>query len=295
MSVIRRSLLSVACLLMTLSVMGRERELSRQESDSVSHALATMWSKSYRNISANDGQSVGAEFMRGIQDALSQSKNEGQTAYIKGWEYGNLMNQGIKDVEKRGGFKVDVARLKNVLKNIEKGRPSGFSDQTAQKYLNWLMKKIDTENYQIDGSEEFLRKASERKGVTTTSSGLIFEVLTEGEGDEMPDANDMVYVRYEGRLIDGKVIGKSDERENAIFSVNELVAGFREGLQMMKIGGKYRLYIPAKLGYGEVGSKNIPGGAATVFDVELLDFRKVDADGNFGDSVLQEKKKNEKK
>ncbi len=304
MSAIRKTLLCMACMLMAFSTMGRERELLRQESDSVSHALATIWSKSYRNIAANDGKAIGAEFMRGIQDVLTAhidstqvaNPSDGNTtkAYKVGMSQGITMTQLIKELEKRGGFKVDVKRLKYVLSNIEKGRPSGFSEQTARLFMKWLLDKIDKENYQIDGSEAYLRSIEQRQGVIKTPSGLLFEVLTEGEG-ESPDANDLVYIKFECRLIDNTVTSRSDERNNSILSVNETIKGFGEGLQLMKIGGKYRLYIPSELGYGDIGSKNIPGGAATIFDVELLDFRRVDADGNFGDSELQKKAKEKEK
>ena len=301
MNSLRKALLCICCMLVAINVMGRERQLTRQDSDSISNALATIWSKSYRNIVINDGQSVASEYMRGVQDALTLhidsaeiEVNTKRDAYNIGLVQGKWMSQNIKAFETRGKFKVDVARMKRVFANIEKGRPSGFSAETAELYINWLMTNIAKEDYQIDGSAEYLRQAAQKEGVVKTPSGLLFEVLKEGEG-ESPDANDMVYVRYEGRLIDGKVFNKSDEKNNAILNINETIPGWIEGLQMMKIGGKYRLYIPSELGYGEEGSKGIPGGAASIFDIELLDFRVVDEDGNFGDSVLQEKKKQQQK
>lgn len=287
MKAICKTLLCIACLLMTFNVMGRE--LERHQSDSVSHALATMWSASYHNISTNDGKEVATEFMRGVQDALSLTKAEGEKAYQTGWEQGQQMLQIIKDIETRGKFKVDVPKIQYVFKLIEKGRTPGFTNETAQRFLNWLIKKIAEEDYRVEGSAEYLSKAAQREGVIKTSSGLLFEVLKEGEGD-CPDSNDMVCVKYEGRLIDGKVVSISDQQNNSILHVGETIPGFAEGLQMMKIGGKYRLYIPSEIGYGEGGSENIPGGAASIFDVELIDYCKVDADGKFGKSVLVEKK-----
>ena len=302
MNSVHKTLIILVCSLMAFNAMGRERELTRRDNDSVAHALATIWSKSYINIAANDGKDIAKEYMRGVQTVLSHhidstnvvcsSADSSSVAFLTGLQQGLVMTQNIKNLEKKWGFKVDVKRMKHVFSNIEKGRPSGYSDQTAKSYLNWLMTNLAKEDYQIDGSAEFLLKTSQRPGVIKTPTGLLFEVITEGEG-ESPDENDMVYLRYECRLIDGKLVNKSDEKNNAIMTVNETIPGFSEGLQKMKIGGKYRLYIPSELGYGEEGSKSIPGGAAAIFDVELLDYRIVDADGNFGDSVLMEKQKQE--
>lgn len=271
----RRIVLIVCCLLAVGSVMGRDRELSRQESDSVSHALATLWGNYIKTKAQKDGAEVSAEYMRGVQEALKLSQDN--DAYFQGLSEGVVIARRIRDVEALGGFKVDVAKLAYVLSRIEKGRPSGFSEASAEQYLNFLMAKIAKENHQIEGSAEYLQKAAEREGVVKMPSGLLFEVLTEGEGDQ-PGPNDLVLVRYAGRLIDGTEFNSSEEGEGSTFEVSKTIPGFSEGLQLMKKGGIYRLYIPSEIGYGVEGVPGIvPGGAATIFDVELVDLRHAEA------------------
>lgn len=267
----RRIVLIVCCLLAVGSVMGRDRELSRQESDSVSHALATLWGNYIKTKAQKDGAEVSAEYMRGVQEALKLSQDN--DAYFQGLSEGVVIARRIRDVESLGGFKVDVAKLAYVLSRIEMGRPSGFSEASAEQYLNFLMTKIAKENHQIEGSSEYLQKAAEREGVVKMPSGLLFEVLTEGEGDQ-PGPKDLVLVRYTGRLIDGTEFNSSEEGEGSTFEVSKTIPGFSEGLQLMKKGGTYRLYIPSEIGYGVEGVPGIvPGGAATIFDVELVDLR----------------------
>lgn len=275
---LRRFLFSAILIAVAFSAAGRERELSRQESDSVSHALATLWGNYIKKKALADGDSVSAEYMRGVQEALKLS--QGNDAYFQGLSEGVVMGRRIREVETLGSFKVDVEKLAYVLSRIEKGRPSGFSEETAEQYLNGLMSRIAVENRQIEGSEEYLREASQREGVIKTPSGLLFEVLTEGEG-EKPGPKDQVLVKYTGRLIDGTVFNETPDDQDVFFHVNETIPGFAEGLQMMKKGGTYRIYIPSELGYGDKGVQGlIPGGAATIFDIRLLDFRRVDDDGN---------------
>ena len=112
--------------------------------------------------------------------------------------------------------------------------------------------------------------------VITTSSGLRYKVLKTGEG-KSPTDSDVVLVKYTGSLKDGTVF---DQNPQAAFPVTGVVAGFSEGLKVMQRGGQYRLWIPAKLGYGPDDQKNpqtgevaIPGGSELIFDVELLEYK----------------------
>ena len=112
--------------------------------------------------------------------------------------------------------------------------------------------------------------------VVTTSSGLRYKIIRTGEGPT-PSDNDVVLVSYKGMLKDGAVF---DQNSQAAFPVTSVVPGFSEGLKIMQRGGKYRLWIPAKLAYGpedqrnpETGQVAIPGNSELTFDVELLEFK----------------------
>lgn len=119
--------------------------------------------------------------------------------------------------------------------------------------------------------ERFLAENAKREGVFCTRSGLQYEVINEGIGAR-PTANDTVRCHYEGSLPDGTVFDSSYRRgQPAEFGLRQVIAGWTEGVQMMKVGAKYKFYIPYQLGYGEQGAgASIPPYSALVFTVELL-------------------------
>lgn len=117
----------------------------------------------------------------------------------------------------------------------------------------------------------FLAENAERDGVTTTASGLQYEVLETGEGSR-PNADDTVTVHYTGELLDGEVFDSSRERgEPVSFRLNQVIAGWTEGLQLMSEGARYKLYVPSDLAYGPGGNRAIGPNETLVFDVELLE------------------------
>jgi FKBP-type peptidyl-prolyl cis-trans isomerase FklB len=120
--------------------------------------------------------------------------------------------------------------------------------------------------------KQFLEENAKRAEVTTTTTGLQYEVLTQGTGAK-PASSDQVKVHYTGKLIDGTVFDSSVERgEPAVFGVTQVIPGWVEALQLMNSGSKWRLYIPSNLAYGQNGAGNIIGPNATlIFDVELIE------------------------
>ncbi|MBE8716762.1 FKBP-type peptidyl-prolyl cis-trans isomerase [Cellvibrio polysaccharolyticus] len=120
--------------------------------------------------------------------------------------------------------------------------------------------------------EAFLAENAKKAGITTTASGLQYEVITEGEGAK-PTATSRVKTHYHGTLIDGTVFDSSYDRGQPIdFAVNGVIAGWTEALQLMPVGSKWRLYVPYNLAYGERGAGAAIGPFSTlIFDVELLD------------------------
>lgn len=119
--------------------------------------------------------------------------------------------------------------------------------------------------------EKFLAENAKKDGINVTKSGLQYEVLTEGTGKK-PKATDTVRCHYEGRLLDGTVFDSSYKRnEPADFGLQQVIAGWTEGVQLMEEGAKYRFYIPYMLAYGEGGAgAMIPPFATLIFDVELI-------------------------
>ena len=114
-------------------------------------------------------------------------------------------------------------------------------------------------------------KNKTQAGVKTTASGLQYQVLTEGTG-KTPAASDTVKAHYKGTLIDGKVFDSSYDRgQPAEFPVSGVIPGWTEALQMMKVGSKWKLFIPAELAYGQQSPPGIPSNSVLIFEVELLD------------------------
>ncbi len=118
---------------------------------------------------------------------------------------------------------------------------------------------------------DFLKENSKKDGITVTDSGLQYKILLEGSGMQ-PAATDTVTVHYEGTLPDGSVFDSSYARgEEISFGLNQVIAGWTEGLQLMKEGSKYKFFIPSKLGYGERGAGGMIGPHQDlVFKVELI-------------------------
>ena len=129
----------------------------------------------------------------------------------------------------------------------------------------------------LKAGEDFLAANAKKEGVKTTASGLQYKVIKSGSGPS-PKPTDTVKVHYNGTLIDGTVFDSSIRRGSpATFPVNGVIPGWTEALQLMKVGDKWQLFIPAKLAYGEQGPGPIGPNATLIFDVELLGIEKPEA------------------
>ena len=172
-----------------------------------------------------------------------------------------------------GVEKIDSAAFLSGVEDLLLGRTPAVDVATAQRRVAAFLQEQEarrSEGLRAEG-EAFLKQNAGKQGITTTKSGLQYEVLSEGTGAS-PRATDTVRCHYEGRLVDGSVFDSSYRRgEPAEFPLNGVIAGWTEGLQLMKEGAKYRFYIPQELGYGARGAgSSIPPYAALIFDVELI-------------------------
>lgn len=174
------------------------------------------------------------------------------------------------------GIAIDTAAL---LEGIKSGM-AGEKGKYTQEELMAAMQAFETSmrekemakgNEAKEKGEKFLADNAKKKGVTTTKSGLQYEVIKQGDGPK-PAATDTVNVHYHGTLIDGKVFDSSVERgEPVTFPLQQVIKGWTEGLQLMPVGSKWRFYIPSNLAYGEQSpSADIGPNETLIFDVELL-------------------------
>ena len=159
------------------------------------------------------------------------------------------------------------------IADVINGEATQMTAREAQEMLNeyFANKAAEDAKQAIAEGKVFLENNGKREEVVTTKSGLQYEVLTEGTGRN-PKATDKVRCHYEGRLINGDVFDSSYKRNQpADFGLNQVIAGWTEGVQLMKEGAKYRFYIPYLLGYGEQGAgSSIPPYSTLIFDVELI-------------------------
>ena len=184
-----------------------------------------------------------------------------------------LLQMGLKDALVIEDF---AASITDVLQ----GNELKVSNQDAQKIVNSFFADMEKKQKAANAEagkaakslgEQFLAENAKKAGVNVTKSGLQYEVLAEGTGKQ-PKATDTVRCHYEGRLIDGTVFDSSYKRNApADFGLQQVIAGWTEGVQLMKEGSKFRFYIPYMLAYGEGGAgAMIPPFSALVFDVELI-------------------------
>ena len=168
--------------------------------------------------------------------------------------------QAIKDVMTGGELKMKEAEAQQMVQQF-------FAEQEA------LQQAANAEKGKAAKAEgeQFLAENVKKEGVKTTASGLQYQVLRDGNGKQ-PKATDQVECHYEGTLIDGTKFDSSYDRgQTATFPLNQVIAGWTEGLQLMHEGAKYRFFIPYQLAYGERGAgASIPPYAALIFDVELV-------------------------
>ena len=219
---------------------------------------------------------LSASFMAGnlLAQDLDRTSEEGKAGYSIGVNIGmNLVNQ----------MPMEDLNMASLIQGVSDAL-NGQLQMSEEEIMNAIQAFSLAQQEKFDAAQaeaaqagvRFLEDNGQRPEVMITDSGLQYEVLEEGEaGADSPRASDTVTVHYHGTLIDGTVFDSSVERnEPATFGLNQVISGWTEGVQLMKVGDKYRFYIPPELAYGEAGAGGIIGPNATlIFDVELLEIQ----------------------
>jgi FKBP-type peptidyl-prolyl cis-trans isomerase FkpA/FKBP-type peptidyl-prolyl cis-trans isomerase FklB len=192
-----------------------------------------------------------------------------------GYTFGMNLGESLRGQ----GVDIDLDALIDGLRTVYEGGEPALSQEEAdairQAYIASRQEAMAAEQAAVATknmaeSEKFLAENAARDGVVTTDSGLQYEVVTQGDGPR-PAATDTVTVHYRGTLIDGTEFDSSYARgEPLSFALDRVIPGWTEGLQLMPVGSKYKLYIKPELGYGAAGGGPIPPNSALVFEVELL-------------------------
>lgn len=186
-----------------------------------------------------------------------------------------------RQLAQMGATDLNVDDFAAAIKDVLAGSELKVADSEAQALVQDFFRKQEEKanaamaekgkKAKAEG-EQYLADNASKEGVVTLPSGLQYMVIKEGNGHK-PKATDKVKCHYEGFLIDGTVFDSSVQRgEPAVFPLNQVIAGWTEGLQLMQEGAKYRFFIPYNLAYGEHGAgAMIPPFAALIFDVELIE------------------------
>ncbi|WP_291361026.1 MULTISPECIES: FKBP-type peptidyl-prolyl cis-trans isomerase [Acinetobacter] len=217
--------------------------------------------------------SSGSLFAKEINNTNSEAEKIG-------YSFGYLMGRSNADTLKD----LDLDAFSQGLKTAAAGQKSSLSDEEMTQVLTQYKRQSDAKELIVlkqkaeenaKAGKAFLQENAKKPGVKTTKSGLQYLVLKEGKG-KSPSANSNVRVHYEGRLIDGTVFDSSIARQQPVdFRTTQVITGWTEGLQLMKVGAKYRFFIPADLAYGQIGSGDIIEPNSTlIFDIELLEIIK---------------------
>lgn len=203
-------------------------------------------------------------------------KEDWKVGYSLGYKLGERIQKEMTDLNVDGfvsGFKDAYAGGKDRKLADEEMQAAiqGYQETRVAQMRDEMKAKGDKNAVM---GKAFLAENGKKPGVTTTASGLQFEVLAQGTGAK-PKATDIVKAKYHGTLIDGTVFDSTRERGDvpAEFPLNRVIPGWTEGLQMMNKGAKYKFYIPSELAYGERGAgPQVGPNAVLIFEVELVDF-----------------------
>lgn len=212
-------------------------------------------------------------------DKVAVEKTDAQAADQKtttdrfAYSYGVLLGDNLKSF----GLESEDIDLKELIKGIEavlNEKNQQIDSKTAQQEVNnkiqQLQKKLAAKK--LKENEVFLAENAKKDGIKTTESGIQYEILKSGSGTVSPTANNKVKTHYHGTLIDGKVFDSSVDRGQPIdFPVTGVIQGWQEILKMMKVGDKWRVYIPPHLAYGSRPQGKIPANSILIFEMELLE------------------------
>ena len=221
---------------------------------------------------------VGMTFTLKSQNMTQDEKN----SYAIGANIGANVGEDIKNSGIEINYEIFTQGLLDGLKGENKFTMEDMSacfadiqEKMAANQSQVEAKKSQEMEVEMAKGRQFLEENKKRDGVKETPSGLQYEVIVMGTGAK-PAATDQVKVHYHGTTIDGQVFDSSVQRgEPIVFGLNQVIAGWTEGVQLMPIGSKFKFYIPSNLAYGDRSpSPAIKAGATLIFEVELIDIPK---------------------
>ncbi len=201
------------------------------------------------------------------QNKITLKDQKDKVSYSIGMNIGNTLKQQALELNPE----MLAAGIKDVLANAKPLLTEDEVRDTLMAFQKEMQAKQSEKGQKSkQEGEAFLKANKAKKGITTLPSGLQYQIVTEGKGKK-PKSTDTVKTHYRGTLVDGQEFDSSYKNgEPVTFPVTGVIPGWTEALQLMPVGSKWKLFIPAELAYGERGQGPIPGNAALIFDLELL-------------------------
>ncbi|GIV31158.1 MAG: peptidyl-prolyl cis-trans isomerase [Saprospiraceae bacterium] len=177
----------------------------------------------------------------------------------------NILQQGLTEIDPD----LVATAIRDLLQENAQRLDMRQANEIVKHHITQKQEQLKQKN--LEEGRKFLAENAKRPEVKVTPSGLQYEIIKQGDGP-IPKSSDKVRVHYTGTLIDGTVFDSSVQRgEPLVFPVTGVIKGWVEALQMMPVGSKWKLYIPAELAYGERGAgPKIGPNATLIFEVELL-------------------------
>ena len=201
-------------------------------------------------------------------------------AYVIGANIGTNLKKNMDSDSLKFSYEVLMQGFKDALNGIDSIL---FTQESKQKVITNFQKDLQqsrTEKMAIiaapnkEAGNKFLDNNKKLSGVIETASGLQYKIVKKGKG-KIPSGSDQVTVNYEGKLLDGTIFDSSfDRQKTETFFLKDLIKGWVEGLQLMKEGGSYELYVKSDLAYGDNGTQSIPGGSLLIFKIDLIKIEK---------------------
>lgn len=236
-------------------------------------------------LSDEESRAVGSALMQRIGERTGKSTPgvaPGTKAPVVakdkvGYMVGTDVGRSLAPIKDEIDLPVFLQAMRTLVASGKSQMTDADMDQVREAFSKRMQAKeearaADLGRKNLEEGTAFLAKNKTVKGVIATASGLQYRVLRQGTG-QRPRSSDRVRVNYQGALLDGTVFDSSYQRgQPAEFALNQVIAGWTEGVAVMPVGAKYRFWIPASIAYGEKGTPPTIGPNATlVFDVELLD------------------------
>ncbi len=278
------TLIAAAAMALAFTACDSKAPSLKSDIDTLSYAIGmsqTQGLKDYLVMRMNVDTTYVDEFLKGFQESVKAGDDAKRNAYLAGLQIGQQVSQGMVQNINRMLFGDDSTMTineHNLYVGFMAAVANNFDIMTldsasayAQTKMEEVRKAVQEQKFGDNrkAGEDFLAEVAQREGIQQLAGGVLYEVLTEGNGPVAKES-DRVKVHYEGTLIDGTVFDTNLESDPTTFSPNQVIPGFKAALTTMPVGSKWKVYIPQDQAYGQQDMGKIKPFSALIFTIELI-------------------------